>query len=658
MGTLDPSVGTALTDGSGKATITLEAGSVEGAGTVVATYSGGTGATTSQADFTTRGAGAVVAQTINLGTLDTSTAPATFGNNLDAPSGLSVGSTVSIKVDVVDVTHPVSPILYTGAPVKVSFTSACVQAGTASFSPTTAISIGGTAVATYKSDNNNCSSDSIQAQATVNGNQLTADTGTFTIVKAPPNAINFIGANPAIIGIKGASGAGVSETSILTFRVTDANGQPVGQGTKVNFSVQTPAGGFGVQGNATGSTDANGKVSVTVASGSVPLIGTVKATLQDDSSTAFDESAIYGTGSVSVQEGVATENRFAVAVATLNPAAGNHLGVTDQVTVRAADRYGNWVPDGTTIHFATKLGDIGSSCPTKDGGCSVTWTSQGPDSKHFDRDRIARGCFPGSSTEWQFHGLPPVPYLLSCGAHDLFGVNVITAWTTGEESFDDLNGNNQFDAGENYVDLPEYFQDYNVTGLYEPPDTHYSGEDYGDLNTNGLHDIGDGKYDGLSCAAGTTGCNRQLVDVRTAATMVLSTDNVQMIVTDTPPSSIDVSDPGVTGWGTTQLINPPLSAAVTSVAAGSSGTFYAVVADLNGNAPPAGSIIAIKAEKGTGVINEPKIHGPSSCTVGNTVNPVVCEFLYSAGDPGNSFTVTATGGGTPAFAVSQTIAVQ
>lgn len=646
VGALDTS--TALTDGSGLATVTLSAGTKTpgGAGTLVATYAYDGGSATRQISFQTNVSGTGGGSTttpLNLA-LGTLAGGAFTSGHINAPSGLAVGSSTTIMVNVVDTA---GPTLYTDAPVSVTFSSTCAQAGNASFSPAVAISAGGTATTSYSPTNNACSSDTITATATANGSALTATTGSFNNVTLPPNSISFVSATPSVIGIKGASAAGVQETSLLTFDVKDQGGNAL-PNVAVNFTVQTPAGGFAISGSTTGSTNAAGQVSVTVKSGTVPMSGAIKASLASDPN-------IYGTGSVSVQQGVATEDRFSVAVETLNPAAGDHQGVTDNVTVRAADRYGNWVPDGTKINFATKLGDIGASCNTVSGTCSVVWTSHGEDSINFDGGRAGRGCFNvATPADYQRNGLPPVPALLPCGTHDLYGVNVITAWTTGEESFSDANGNNQFDDGENFIDLPEAFQDFNLTGLQDGPDANFQGETFQDKNSNGDHDAPDTRYNGLSCSASAANCNASLIDVRNAATMVLSTDNVQMRVIDGAITGLAVSDPGATGWYATTVTTVP--AAVTSVAANSAGAFSVLLADLNGNAPPIGSVVKIEAESGTGVTNAPKVLGESSCTVTNAVDPVVCTFSYQAGDAGNSFVFTATGSGVPPF--SQTVVVQ
>lgn len=634
VGQLDPVTGTALTDGSGTATITLKAGAKEGAGTLIASYAGGNNTLTSQIDFTTKGAGPVTQLKLALGTV--SGTGFTEGT-IAAPSNATSGSTYSVTVNVANSS---TDELFTDAPVEVTFSSQCAGSSLATFSPKSKNSVGGTVLTSY-SPKNGCKKDTITATATVNGDTLTAVTPAFVVTQSLVNTISFVSASPDTIGLKGASAAGVEEASVLTFAVKDQNGTAVGAGVNITFSVQTPAGGFGIAGSSSGTTNGTGEVSVTVNSGSVPMVGTVKAALTSDTS-------IYGTGSVSVQSGVPTQDGFTLSVGTSNPAAGNHPGTSVDVSVRAADRYGNLVPDGTIIHFATKLGSIKSSCTTTAGSCQVPWTSQGPQPLKFDPQRASAGCANFDATELYRHGLPVQPWQMACGKHDRYGVNVITAWATGEESFSDEDGNNVFDDGESYVDLGEAFVDNNLNGKYDPAAGSFL-EDYQDLDSNGAYSGPDGRYNGLSCdSSSSSKCSNSLVNVRSAATMVLSTDDIQMGVWDKLPADLDVSSPTSWGQGATltstesQLVQPEPSITV-------------VVVDMNGNAPPTGTKIEVTTSQGEAASVKPKVLGPSDCTVGSTLGPLVCTFNVVMGDAspsastagsgtGNSLTITATSG--------------
>lgn len=147
------------------------------------------------------------------------------------------------------------------------------------------------------------------------------------------------------------------------------------------------------------------------------------------------------------------------------------------------------------------------------------------------------------------------------------GRSTILAWSQGEESFDDTNGNGEYDSGEPFSDLAEAFLDknedgvmghtsgdsasagtlgpYRDAGLGTNPATNsevrlkkspfcygtdstetdkYCYQDGGeeetfiDANGNGLMDVGNGIYNGSRCINpiqnGTTVCSTDLIDVR------------------------------------------------------------------------------------------------------------------------------------------------
>ncbi len=166
------------------------------------------------------------------------------------------------------------------------------------------------------------------------------------------------------------------------------------------------------------------------------------------------------------------------------------------------------------------------------------------------------------------------------------GRNTIIAWTQGEESFDDANGNGEYDFGETFRDLPEPFLDRNEDGVlgdqngdsgtadtigpyrdagtgtdapansavreksdpycYGPlsivgdandgsdstESSRYCYQDGGendfpiDTNGNGVLDVGNGIYNGSRCIEpvqnGVTVCTTELVDVRGEVQLLMS----------------------------------------------------------------------------------------------------------------------------------------
>ena len=461
------------------------------------------------------------------------------------------------------------------------------------------------------------------------------------------DSVSFQGAEPAQIGLKGTAQAGVEETSTLSFLVKDNNGDPVGSGVSVESEVLSGAGGFSIVSDTVTTTNSDGIATVTVTSGSVPTVATVGATVSVGSGTST------GQGSVSIQGGIASQDRFSIALGTINPPAGSEQGVTVDVDVRAADRWGNPVPDGTQVNFSTELGDIEASCETQAGGCAATWTSQGPDSQNYDQNRHTRTCFAGGGTEQAAQGLPGV---LPCSEFARFGRSTILAYATGEESFDDEDGDNLYDDGENVVNLPEAFLDYNETGLRDPQPSATAPpffEDFVDFNEDGSYDQADPDFRGVGCDDATSQDCQGLANVRDSQVLALSTDQLQMRIfapkttfgsytwhkagdPASPPTQwggTAFSGADVTGVNTGKYnLGGPYGEQLTKINADGSGTSITVhLADANGNAPPAGTTISVQGGSYT-------VFGQSQCEVQNTTEPVFCTFElgvpgYDSTDP-------------------------
>ena len=137
-------------------------------------------------------------------------------------------------------------------------------------------------------------------------------------------------------------------------------------------------------------------------------------------------------------------------------------GVAVEITARAGDINNAFVTSGT-IYFKTEYGLLSASSCNLDstGTCSVTWYS-------------------------------------ILNFTDLTGAyNTITAYTYGEESFFDANGNGTFDDGETHYDLPEPFVDSDDTLSYT------TGDKIIDLDSNGIHTVADTLYNGSSCTHST-----------------------------------------------------------------------------------------------------------------------------------------------------------
>lgn len=407
--TLTPSTGKVLTNSSGVATVTVKQ-TDPAASSASEICANATVGTASLANCVSVQMGAVSAQ---LGQVSASSS--------------TVAAYQSIQVSVpVTVSNSSTPAV--GVPV--SFSASC---GT--FSPTTAnTNQAGIASVSYTNSNSGsaCSGAVVLTASTSSGSA----TATVTAQAAVAANIQFVSATPSKIYLKGSPGPG---TSTVQFKLLNQNAGPMAGATLQISFVQQPA-GTSLQGGAVlpyeVTTDANGLVSVSVVAGAAPGPLQLKAQLKDDPNVYN-----YSNG-LSVASGLPTQNRFSLSASVLNIEGLGYDGVNTVLTVRAADRLGNPVPDGTTVNFISSGGQIVSSCVTSGAstgstsGCSVTFSSQD---------------FRPTS-----------------------GRVTVLAWAQGEESFVDNSSpsNNVFDAAtDSFTDQGQPFLDANHDGAYQQGET-------------------------------------------------------------------------------------------------------------------------------------------------------------------------------------------
>jgi hypothetical protein len=400
---LSPASGSALTDSAGRASVALLAADSQsqGATSVGASVSIDSRTATGSANF------------------QVNSTPITLTNATATPSSIAALGTAQIQVTVGGVPASV--------PISVSFTSSCASTGQASLT-TSALTVNGVATATY-TDRGCGTQDIITATAAgaVQGARIP-----LAIQPSPATAIQFERAVPEAIAIAGSGGPG---SAFVTFKVVNSAQQPVGN-FPIRLSLTTAPGGVTLD-NSPGpvikNTGQDGTVQVSVAAGSQP--GPVQVT-----AVAVSNATLTAVSSVlSVQSGLPTQSRFSLAVQTFNIEGWDLDGTQTAVTIRAADRVGNPVPDGTRVNFRTSGAAIQSSCLMSAGVCSVQFVSQNS------------------------RPVTPLP-----------GGRVrVLAWTAGEESFQDLNGNNRYDppvngqGGEPFGDLGDPFVDAGFNGVYD-----------------------------------------------------------------------------------------------------------------------------------------------------------------------------------------------
>ncbi|MCI0692280.1 Ig-like domain-containing protein [candidate division KSB1 bacterium] len=169
-------------------------------------------------------------------------------------------------------------------------------------------------------------------------------------------------------------GSGGQATSKMTFEVRDAHGVPVDtqHSVTVNFKIAGGLGGGEVLNPASAETDANGRVSTIITSGTKAGAVQVVAQIKGTTITAAPVPiAIHG--------GLPDLSHFSLAFEKLNFAGWIYYGLENKITAFVGDKYSNPVPPGTVVQFSSSGGIIGGSAVTDAlGRASIILTSASP----------------------------------------------------------------------------------------------------------------------------------------------------------------------------------------------------------------------------------------------------------------------------------------
>ena len=565
-GRFNPASGTALTDCSGIARITILAGTAAGAFTVTATTSA-VPAGTIVSTCGTVALGNVLAGSATVGyTVNVPNVPVTTitlaltdaaGNPINTISPTSPGIVQALVKDTNGQPAPNVAVTFTTSDATGRFNPASGTALTDCTGVARITVLAGTAAGAFTVTASTVATPSRTVISTCPGGtivvsaitQSTANIGYTVNVPTPPptalGSIKFVGADTTNIALKGTGGVGRQEFSTLTFQVFDQSGRPV-PGTQVTFTLNTTVGGLSVLPQAA-LTDATGKVSTVVSAGTVPTpFVIVTASLPNTGITTVSSVLVVSTG-------LAVNARISISTTI-----GNFEGwefdacPTDGGTVVSMsldDHFGNPPPDGSAVSFTAAYGAIGASCLT---GNVVVTPGQTTDSRVSG---VSGAC---SVAYWSLGNRPPG------------GRAVVMGYLRGEEDFFDANGNNVCDNCGNTLgpefkpanDLsPDIFRDDNETGRWDP------GEQCIGPNTNGLCSTPpDGVYNGVLAnpkipdAQQTTYLGRSYVAIWSGS---------HPVITVTPASGI------------CSTFSPP----------GSSGSVHIRIVDINGNPMPAGTTI-------------------------------------------------------------------
>ncbi len=415
LAVLVPNVTSQLTDATGSLQVRIAPADVTSSGAVQVT------------------AAAMVEAVSLTQTYDLQITPGTVSLSNLSVSSLTVqkGQSVNVGVDV-----KVNGVAATSNSVAVTFSTGC---GTVSPSPAL-VDASGRAMAVIQTSN----TGSCVVSASSSG--ISSQPVSYTVTAPPIAGLQFVSATPNLIYQKGSTGA---NTSIVNFMVIDSVGAAVTTGVKVNASLTNADGGINFCGSPSSITSgSDGIASFSICGGTLPTTVQVTATLDPPNAGIFTSSNL-----LTVQTGLPTQRFFDIAATKFNFYAGGYFtskfnSDSVDITVNAADRQGNPVPDGTKIVFVSEGGQINSSgqssCLISGGACSVKL--------------IGQDYRPMGST--------------AAGGDPRPGRVTVLAYADGEEYFidkqDAITGiyNNRYDAGELFEDIGSPYIDKDESGVF------------------------------------------------------------------------------------------------------------------------------------------------------------------------------------------------
>lgn len=327
----------------------------------------------------------------------------------------------------------------------------------------------------------------------------------FDVVRA--GTLAFLpSAADAYYRVLGVQGSGWQEQSVLRFKLFDSAGQAYVEPVPVTFSIATLA--TGATGTAptmapsVATTDANGEVVTTIASGTgtSTVAVTATATIGDQTvTTTSDTLAIVGAVANGREFGVTCGKRSVAALW-----ANDCHKMRAETPVECEAKIGDWnqVTFGrsTRINWLTEAGYFGpsSSTPLYDPdaepsdqlslGMSFNVLSTRNGSLPFDVPPLA-----GEARQAATAIAYPCPTVgdVTRTLNPRDGLNTIVAYTQGEEGYDDLNANGRWDTGEPFYDQGEPYLDVNDNNVRDA-DPY---ERFVDVNGNGVYDEGNETWD-------------------------------------------------------------------------------------------------------------------------------------------------------------------
>jgi hypothetical protein len=281
--------------------------------------------------------------------------------------------------------------------------------------------------------------------------------------------IAFVSAVPSAINLQGSGGA---QTSTVTFTVNDPNGQPVVDGVLVNFTLNNPPTGANLSANTDVTKNGTGEVSTVLNAGSARGSVTVTASADSTTGTKTADSQPITIGGAGVNY-----KNFTLACDHYNISGFQYFGLENNCTVFAADRNNGFVPN-TQVTLLSEAGGVPTTVPVSDttGQGAFVYQTQCP----YPRDvspymdggefyQLDAGFYDQCHKNAQ--GVVS-PAIVQRTVNQRDGRAALVAYVLGEECFNDLNGNGQYDGPSEFnpdCDLGDPFLDENDNGVWDGP---------------------------------------------------------------------------------------------------------------------------------------------------------------------------------------------
>lgn len=373
-----------------------------------------------------------------------------------APKSVPAGGASILGLSVVDAAA--GNALIAGEEIAVEFTSRCISSG-ASTMQTPVTTTSGLVEVEYQS--NGCAGEDT---ITANYSGATAQT-TISVEAASPYSISSNPPVPESIAPTGTANSARPSNSEVTFIVIDEDGNPV-RGAEVGFELSYSARALPNVEDArldrlSTVSGPGGEAKVTVRAGEQNTVVRVIASIMRENGATIS----VPSAPISINSFLPDQDSFSMSIDNFMPNAQNYNNQAVQVTINAGDRFNNNdLADGNAVvNFVTSGGSIDNYCVLDDNGtCTVTWISTDP--------RPADGRV------------------------------AILARSVGDESFRDLNSNDEFDNGEFSPDPGVIFEKGEAYLDFDADRTFTASVDqFFDNNGDQAYNGPDGTYDGSAC---------------------------------------------------------------------------------------------------------------------------------------------------------------